>query len=172
MLFGFEAFDAFAGVLIASLFQIHIVYIRQGAEPGKNVGKFFLFVVLVVRSQGGGKLTDFFNKPHKGGRNSPLPVPLSVFFGNYTLKFANMHFVRAQEHKSIRGVMTCVIMTCAPLYVVFSILRLNLKAMLFSRLVRPEHLIFLHAFAQSGSTMYPRLREFSSIKCIKSRKKF
>jgi len=98
-LFRFEAFDATAGVFTASFFQVDIAYICERAEPGKDIGKFFLFIFLVIRDKGGSKLSDFFNKPHKGGRNSSLLVSLFVFPGDYALKFANMHFINAQEHK-------------------------------------------------------------------------
>ena len=91
--FRFEAFDVIAGVFSAGVLQINVAYVRQRAEPGKDISKFLLFIFLVIRCEGGGKFSDLFDKPHKRGGDASLPVSLFVFLRNYPLKFANMHFI-------------------------------------------------------------------------------
>jgi hypothetical protein len=44
VLFRFEALDVIAGVFGAAVFQINIAYVRQCAEPGKDISKFLLFI--------------------------------------------------------------------------------------------------------------------------------
>ncbi len=96
VLFWFEAFDVIAGVFGTGLFQVHIAYVRQRAEPGEDIGKFLLFIFCLIGCQGGGKFSDLFDKPHKRGGDASLPVSLFVFFGNETLKFADIHLVSSQ----------------------------------------------------------------------------
>jgi len=48
LLLRLEAFDFFAGVFCAGLFQVYIAYIRQRTEPGEDIGEFLFFVLMVV----------------------------------------------------------------------------------------------------------------------------
>ncbi|MHC4507634.1 MAG: hypothetical protein ACYTAO_01575 [Planctomycetota bacterium] len=100
VLFGFETSYTFAGVFGACLFHIHVAYVGQCAKPGENIGKFFLFVILILGRQGRSKLADFFNKPHKRRWNTSFPVSLLIFLRDQTLKFTDMHSTHVPKKKS------------------------------------------------------------------------
>jgi hypothetical protein len=92
-LFRLEAFDVVGGIFFAGLLEVDIADICKCAEPGKDVGEFFVLIFVVAGRKGGGKLTDLLYKPHKSGGDSSVAVALFVFFRNQLLKFTNLHRV-------------------------------------------------------------------------------
>ena len=41
-------------IFLACGFEVDVVNVGQGAQPGEDIGEFFLFVFLVVAGQSGG----------------------------------------------------------------------------------------------------------------------
>jgi hypothetical protein len=72
----------FAVFVDACLFDIHIVYIRKGAQPCHDVCEFFFlfFFGSFFIGQGSGKFSDFFYEPHKSFWSASFAVSLLVSF--------------------------------------------------------------------------------------------
>jgi len=77
------AFEIFAD----GFFQVHIVDVGKGGEPGEDVGEFFLFIFLVGAGQGGGEFADFLDKPQESSGRAAFAVAPFVFFTDNLLEF-------------------------------------------------------------------------------------
>ena len=86
-----EAEMVVASVFLDSLFEIDTIDVGQGTKPGKDVAKFFYFIVMVVAGQGGGKLPNLLDKPEECGGSTTLTVTLTILFIDNFLKFLNCH---------------------------------------------------------------------------------
>jgi len=79
------------GVFFEGGFEVNVVDVGEGAEPGEDVGEFFDFVGVVVAGEGGGEFADFFDEPEEGSGGAALSVALFVLVADELLKFFDSH---------------------------------------------------------------------------------
>src|SRR3989442_61381 len=66
--------------------QIDVIDVGQSAEPGEDIGEFFLKIIAIIAMQGGGQFAHLFDEPEESARRAALAVGLLVAGGDVLLE--------------------------------------------------------------------------------------